>query len=234
MSGREVFLKYYHLAREENRGFLLEHEAAEVCLSYQLPLPEADLAANKEEAISIAEKLGYPVVMKVVSPQVLHKSDVGGVRVGIQAREQLVEAYDAIVESVKQHSPEAQIRGQVIAKMAGEGVETIVGLKRDEVFGPVVMFGIGGIFVEVYRDVTFRLCPVGEKEVEDMLREVKGYKLLGGFRGKPKADMDALKKVILAVCALGTENPEVGSVDLNPVLVNGEGALALDTRIVLQ
>ena len=113
-------------------------------------------------------------------------------------------------------------------------VETIVGLKRDEVFGPVVMFGIGGIFVEVYQDVTFRLCPVGEKEVEDMLSEVKGYKLLGGFRGKPKAGMDALKKVILAVCALGTENPEVGSVDLNPVLVNGEGALALDTRIVLQ
>jgi acyl-CoA synthetase (NDP forming) len=145
-----------------------------------------------------------------------------------------LDAYDAIVESVKQHSPEAQIRGQVIAKMAGEGVETIVGLKRDEVFGPVVMFGIGGICVEVYQDVTFRLCPVGEKEVEDMLSEVKGYKLLGGFRGKPKADMDALKKVILAVCALGTENPEVGSVDLNPVLVNGEGALALDTRIVLQ
>jgi acetyl-CoA synthetase (ADP-forming) len=234
MSARELFLKHYHLAREENRGFLLENEAAEVCLGYQLPLPEAGVASNKEEAISIAEKLGYPVVMKVVSPQVIHKSDVGGVRVGIQARKQLVEAYDAIVKSVKRHSPDAQIKGQVIAKMAGEGVETIVGLKRDQVFGPVVMFGIGGIFVEVYEDVSFRLCPVGEKEAEDMLSEVKGHKLLGGFRGKPKADMDALKKVILAVCALGTENPEVGSVDLNPVLVNGDGAWALDTRIVLQ
>ena len=186
MSGRELFLKYYHLAREENRGFLLENEAEEVCLSYQLPLPEAGVAGSKEEAISIAEKLGYPVVMKVVSPQVIHKSDVGGVRVGIQAREELVEAYDGIVNSVKQHSPEAQIKGQVIAKMAGEGVETIVGLKRDEVFGPVVMFGIGGIFVEVYQDVSFRLCPVGEKEVEDMLSEVKGHKLLGGSEGSPR------------------------------------------------
>jgi len=159
---------------------------------------------------------------------------VEGVRVGIATREQLVQAYDGIVEKVKRSKPEAQIKGQVIAKMAGEGVETIVGLKRDEVLGPVVMFGMGGIFVEVYQDVTFRLCPVGKEEVEEMLSEVKGYQLLGGFRGMAKADTGALKKVILAVCALGTENPEVGAVDLNPVLVNGEGALALDTRIILQ
>ena len=111
MSARELFLKYYNLAREENRGFLLEHEAAEVCQSYHLPLPEADVAGNKEEAIAIADKLGYPVVMKVVSPQVIHKSDVGGVRVGIQARAELVEAYDSIVESVKQHSRRPKSRG---------------------------------------------------------------------------------------------------------------------------
>jgi acetyl-CoA synthetase (ADP-forming) len=234
MTGRETFLKYYQAAQNEKRNFLLENEAAEVCRSYRLPLPEGGFASDKEEALSIAERLGYPVVMKVVSPQVIHKSDVEGVRVGIATKDQLVQAYDGIVERVKKNKPEAQIKGQVVAKMAGEGVETIVGLKRDEVLGPVVMFGMGGVFVEVYQDVTFRLCPVGEEEVEEMLSEVKGYQLLGGFRGRAKADTDALKKVILAVCALGTENPEVGAVDLNPVLVNGEGALALDTRIILQ
>ncbi|MCZ6485494.1 MAG: acetate--CoA ligase family protein [Acidobacteria bacterium] len=234
MTGRETFLKYYQAAQNENRKFLLENEAAEVCRSYRLPLPEGGFASDKEEALSIAERLGYPVVMKVVSPQVIHKSDVEGVRVGIATREQLAQAYDGIVERVKKFKPEAEIKGQVIAKMAGEGVETIVGLKRDEVLGPVVMFGMGGIFVEVYQDVTFRLCPVGKEEVEEMLSEVKGFQLLGGFRGMAKADTGALKKVILAVCALGTENPEVGAVDLNPVLVNGEGALALDTRIILQ
>ncbi len=234
MTGRETFLQYYQAAQNENRNFLLENEAAEVCRSYRLPLPESGFALDKEAALSIAERLGYPVVMKVVSPQVIHKSDVEGVRVGIATREQLFQAYDGIVERVKKSKPEAEIKGQVIAKMAGEGVETIVGLKRDEVLGPVVMFGMGGIFVEVYQDVTFRLCPVGKEEVEEMLREVKGYQLLGGFRGMAKADTGALKKVILAVCALGTENPEVGAVDLNPVLVNGEGALALDTRIIIK
>ncbi|MDA2933241.1 acetate--CoA ligase family protein [Acidobacteria bacterium AH-259-D05] len=232
MSGRELFLKYYQQAKDEDRNFLLENEAAEVCQSYALPLPECGFAQDKEQAVSIAQQLGYPVVMKVVSPQVIHKSDVEGVRVGLGRPEEVVEAYDAICASVKGHEPKAEIRGQIIAKMAGEGVETIVGLKRDEAFGPVVMFGIGGIFVEVYKDVSFRLCPVGDEEVEAMVNEVKGHKLLQGFRGMPKADMEALKKVILAVCSLGTENPEVSSIDLNPVRVNGEGALALDTRII--
>ena len=117
--------------------------------------------------------------------------------------------------------------------MAGEGVETIVGLKRDETFGPVVMFGIGGIFVELYKDVSFRMCPLADADVDEMVNDVKGHKLLKGLRGSPEADMEALKKVILAVCSMGTDNPEIGSIDLNPVRVNPEGALALDTRIIL-
>lgn len=233
-SGREVFSRYYQLAKSESRGFLLENEAAEVCRSYALPLPEGGTAEGKEQAISIAKRLGYPVVLKVVSPQVIHKSDVGGVRVNIGTEEELVEAYDRILSTVKEHEPEAEIRGVLIAEMAGEGVETIVGLKRDEVFGPVVMFGMGGIFVEVYKDVTFRVCPVGDREVEEMFNEIKGRKLLDGFRGTPKANMDALKEVILAVCSLGTENPEIVSVDLNPVLAGGKKALVLDTRIIIQ
>ena len=233
MSGRELFLKHCQQARDEKRTFLLENEAAQVCESYGLPLPPSGYAEDREQAVSIAEEVGYPVVMKVVSPQVIHKSDVEGVRVGIANREELLEAWDAISASVTSHVPDAEIQGQFIAGMAAEGVETIVGFKRDETFGPVVMFGIGGIFVELYKDVSFRLCPVADAEVEAMVNEVKGHKLLKGFRGRPEADMEALKKVILAVCSMGTDNPEVGSIDLNPVRVNGEGALALDTRIIL-
>ena len=233
MSGRELFLQYYQRARDENRTFLLENEAAQVCESYGLPLPPSGFAENKEQAVSIAEELGYPVVLKVVSPQVIHKSDVEGVRVGIATEEEILEAWDSISANVTRHEPTAEIRGQFIAGMAGEGVETIVGLKRDDTFGPVVMFGIGGIFVELYKDVSFRLSPLADEDVEEMVNEVKGHKLLKGFRGTPEADMEALKKVILAVCSMGTDNPEIGSIDLNPVRVNPEGALALDTRIIL-
>jgi acetyl-CoA synthetase (ADP-forming) len=233
MGGRETFLKYYTLAKDENRDFLLENEAREVCKAYGVPLPEGGFARNKEEAVLIAEKIGYPVVMKVISPQVIHKSDVGGVKVSISSEEQVSEAYDVISESVKKHVPKAEIKGMLVAKMADKGVETIVGLKRDAIFGPVVMFGIGGIFVEVYRDVTFRVCPIEGRDAEEMLNEIKGYKLLKGFRGMPRANIDALKRVILATCTLGMENPEIGSVDLNPVLVNEKAALALDTRIII-
>ena len=209
-------MKYYQQARDQKRTFLLENEAAQVCESYGLPLPASGYAQDKEQALSVAEEVGYPVVMKVVSPQVIHKSDVEGVRVGVATREELLEAWDAISASVTRHLPDAEIQGQFIARMAGEGVETIVGLKRDATFGPVVMFGIGGVFVELYKDVSFRLCPVADAEVEAMVSEVKGHKLLKGFRGMPEADMEALKKVILAVCAMGTDNPEVSSIDLKP------------------
>jgi len=234
MSGRELFLKYHQAAKDEGRGFLFENEAAEICQSYGLPLPEGGFAPDLEEAVALAQRIGYPVVMKVVSPQVIHKSDVEGVRVGISSDEELQEAFSSISQSVRRHLPEAQIRGQFIAKMAGKGVETIVGLQRDAFFGPVVMFGIGGVLVELYKDVTFRLCPVAEQTVESMLSEVKGRRLLEGFRGMPKADVESLKQVILAVSAIGIENPEIGSVDLNPVLVGEKGALALDARIILQ
>jgi len=233
MTGRDLFLKYYKTAKEENRPFLLENEAREVCEAYGISTPEGGFIKNKEEAISLARKIGYPVVLKVVSPQVIHKSEVGGVKVKINSDEELTKAYDDIVRSVKEHVPNAEIRGMLLTKMAGNGVETIVGLKRDPIFGPVVMFGIGGIFVEVYRDVTFRVCPVTERDAEEMFKEIKGHKLLEGFRGLPKANLDELKKIVLATCSLGVENPEIESVDLNPTLVDEKKALALDTRIII-
>ena len=157
MDGRELFLESYRCAKREKRDFLLENEAAEICSSYDLPLPDNGFAESKEAAFSVASKLGYPVVVKLVSPQVIHKSEVGAVRVGVDSRDQLAQAWDQILGSVREHQPEADIKGFMIARMAGEGVETIVGLKRDQTFGPVVMFGIGGVLVELYKDVTFRV-----------------------------------------------------------------------------
>ena len=233
LNSRELVLKYCRRASDEKRNFLMENEAAQVCRSYMVPLPASGYARDKDQAITIAEAVGYPVVMKVVSPHVIHKSDAGGVQVGIQAEEELLGAWDAISASVMSYNSNAEIRGQFIAEMAGEGVETIVGFKRDETFGPVVMFGLGGIFVELYKDVSFRLCPLADADVEAMINEVKGHKLLQGFRGMPTVDVEALKQIILTVSSMGMDNPEISSIDLNPVRVNKEGALALDTRIIL-
>ena len=232
--GRGLFLAHRRAARDQGRSFLLEHEAAEVCRAYGIASPEATMARDKAQAVAAAEKLGYPVVLKIVSPQVLHKSDIGGVRTGLSTRAQVEEAYDGIVKSVSRGRPEAQRAGIMVAKMADPGVETIVGLKRDDTFGPVVMFGIGGVNVEVYADVTFRLCPIDRRMAEEMLDEVKGRVLLDGFRGGVRANRTALADLIAAVCRMGADNPEIGSLDLNPVRVASLGAVALDTRILIR
>lgn len=231
---RALFLRHLSVAREQGRGFLLEHEAAEVCRAYGITSPESGLARDKSQAVAAAEKMGYPVVLKVVSPQVLHKSDVGGVRTGIGSRAHVEEAYDGVLESVRRRQPDAQIAGVMVAKMAGSGIETIVGLKRDDTFGPVVMFGIGGVNVEVYGDVTFRLCPIDRLTAEEMLGDVRGRLLLEGFRGSPKANRSAVESVIMAVCRMGMDNPEIASLDLNPVRVDSDRAVALDTRILIR
>ena len=233
MSGRTIFLKYYEAAKDEGRKFLLENEARDVCQAYGIPVPDGGFAKTKEEALNLARRVGYPVVLKIVSPQVLHKSDVGGVKVGISSDEELSTSFDEIISKVKGNVPRAEIRGLLVSKMVGKGVETIIGMKKDKIFGPVVMFGIGGIFVEVYKDVSFRVCPVSDLDAEEMIREIKGFKLLEGFRGLPKANLEALKDVLKKTCLLASENPEIDSIDLNPTAVDEKGALALDTRIIV-
>lgn len=233
MSGRTIFLKYCEDAKREGRNFLLESEAREVCQAYGISVPDGGFVKTKEEALDLANKIGYPVVLKIVSPQVLHKSDVGGVKVGISNDEELSKSFDEIVSKVKENVSEAKIRGLLVSKMAEKGVETIIGMKKDRIFGPVVMFGIGGIFVEVYKDVSFRVCPISDVDAEEMIREIKGSKLLEGYRGLPKANLEALKDVLKKTCLLASENPEIDSIDLNPTVVNEKGALALDTRIII-
>lgn len=227
------FKRISSLALEERRTHLLEHESREVCISYGVPIPPGSVAKSKDEAVRIANQLGYPVVLRGVSKDVIHKSEAGAVVLDLNSGQGVAEAYDRIISNVKRYKQDAQIYGTLIAKMAPEGVETFVGMKRDRIFNSVVMFGIGGILVEVYRDVSFRIAPVSRREAYEMLGEIKGSRLLEGFRGSEPVDKDAIVDIILKVARMAEENREINSIDLNPVTVYGRGALALDTRIIL-
>ncbi|MET1129181.1 MAG: acetate--CoA ligase family protein [Thermoproteota archaeon] len=221
-------------ALSQGRTRLLEHEALDLARAYGIPVPEYGLARDQEEAVKVARSIGYPVVLKIVSPQVVHKSDVGGVLVGLSSDEEVREGFSRIVENVSRNVPGAEVVGVLVQKMAEKGgIEVIVGGIRDPVFGPTVMFGLGGVFVEVFRDVSFRVAPFTEDDAREMVREVKAYRILRGYRNIPPRDIDALVSVIMAVQRLMLENEEVSEVDVNPVLSYQQGALAVDVRVIL-
>jgi acyl-CoA synthetase (NDP forming) len=221
-------------ALAEGRSKLLEHEALRLAELYGVPVPGYGLAKSEDEAVQLAEKIGYPVVLKVVSPDIVHKSDVGGVIVDVRDSEGVRRAYREIMENVKKHAPNARLVGVLVQKMAPKGaIEVIVGGLRDPVFGPTVMFGLGGIFVEVFRDVSFRIAPFTERDAEEMIEEIKAAKILKGYRNTPPRDIKALVKIIMAVQKLMVENPEVRELDLNPILSYPDGALAVDARVIV-
>ncbi len=227
---REIILN----ALKEKRRKLLEHEALELIKAYGAPIADAGLAKTPEEAGELAEKMGFPVVLKVVSPDISHKSDVGGVIVGVNSKEEAIEAAKKIIENVSKNVPSARIAGILVQKMAKKGLEIIVGGLRDNIFGPVVMFGLGGIFVEVLKDVSFRIAPISYEDAYEMMREIKSAKLLEGYRGQPPVDKKAIADIIIAVAKLLEENPEVDSVDLNPVIAYPDGAVVVDARVILK
>jgi len=222
-------------ARAEGRRKLLEHEALKLCELYGLPVPGYGLARSEEEAVELAERVGYPVVLKVVSPDISHKSDVGGVILGVRSAEEVRSSYRRVLENVKAGAPGSRVHGVLVQRMVKPDLEVIVGGIRDPVFGPVVMFGLGGVFVEVLKDVSFRIAPLSDADVDDMVREVRGYRILEGFRGSPPRDLDALKRVILGVSRMMVEVGEIAELDLNPVILypRGEGALIVDARVIL-
>ncbi len=222
-------------ARREGRRKLLEHEALSLVKAYGVPVPEFRLAKSVEEAVKAAKEIGFPLVLKVVSPDIVHKSDVGGVILNVNTEEEVVKAFNTIMTNVPKKAPGARIVGVLVQRMAPEGLEVIVGATRDPVFGPVVMFGLGGVFVEVLRDVSFRVAPVDENEAMEMIREVKGYKLLQGYRNMPPRDVEALKRIIVAVSKLMMDLEEVSEMDLNPIMSYeaGKGAVAVDVRVIL-
>jgi len=223
-------------ARAEGRKKLLEHEAYEVLRAHDLPVPKAGLAKNIEEAVNIAESIGYPVVLKIVSPDIVHKSDVGGVKIGLRSPDEVREAFRSIISNVKVKAPSAKVVGVLIQEMVPEGLEVIVGSTRDPTFGPVLMFGLGGIFVEVLKDVSFRIAPVTKYDAETMLTEIRAAKILDGYRGTPPRDKKALIDIIVMLSKFMENHELVTDVDLNPIMSfeEGKGAKIADARVLIK
>lgn len=220
-------------ARAEGRTLLNEVESKAILRDAGIPATAATLATTRAEAQDQAEAMGYPVVLKVVSPDIAHKSDVGGVQLNLKDRDTVGAAFDAILANATKAEPGARIKGVSVQQMAPQGTEVIVGMTTDPQFGPVMMFGLGGIMVEVLKDVSFRLVPLSEKDAGQMIAEIKGKPVLDGVRGQPAADLAALRSTILKVSELVERHPEIRELDLNPVFAYPDGALAVDARIVV-
>ena len=220
----------------EGKTYLGELDGLDLLKCYGLNVLPTELAETEEKAADIAKKIGFPVVMKIVSPQIIHKSDAGGVVVGIKTQKEAKDAFVEIVANAKAFNPEAQIDGVLIQKMAPKGQEVILGMSRYPLFGPLLMFGLGGVFVEVFQDVVFRLAPIGRNEARRMIRKIKGYKLLQGFRGKPVSDVEVIEKLMVCLSDMVINHPQISELDINPLLVHekGKGATVADCRIILK
>jgi acetate---CoA ligase (ADP-forming) len=234
---KEAVRKVFAQVRADNRVSVGEAEARSVAAAYGLRLPKSELAANADEAVKIANEIGYPVVLKISSPDILHKTDVGGVKVGISNAADVRDAFDLIVYRATRYVPDARIWGCLVQEMVPTGgIEVLVGMSSDPQFGPLVTFGLGGILVEVLKDVTFRVAPFGREDAEEMLEEIRARALLAGVRGRPPADRDAMIDTLLRVSQMVTDFPEIVEMDINPLMVyeRGQGAVALDMRLVLK
>jgi 4-hydroxybutyryl-CoA synthetase (ADP-forming) len=222
-------------AKQEGRQNLLEEEGQEILRAYGLPLPKSALAKTETEAAKIAKKFGYPVVLKIASPQIIHKSDAGGVKVNIQNDKDVRSAFKEIIKNAKKYNKNAVIKGVLVVEMVKGGKEMIIGSKQEPGFGPVLMLGMGGIYVEVLKDVTFRLAPVTDKEANDMIASIKTKKLLEGVRGEKPSDLAKLSECIQRLSQLVIDFREIKELDMNPVLVmeKGKGCKILDVRIGL-
>jgi len=216
-----------------SRRGLTEIESKEMLAAAGIPVTSTRLATTAEQAAAAADEIGYPVVLKIVSPDILHKSDVGGVLLGVADRASVLTGFEEIVSRARAAVPGADITGVAVQQMAEPGTEVIVGLVTDPQFGPVVMFGLGGILVEVLKDVSFRIVPLRPRDAASMIREIKGYPILEGVRGRPPVDVAALENLLVGVSEFAAAHPEVVELDLNPVLAYPSGAVAVDARIVV-
>jgi acetyltransferase len=228
---RELFDK----VREEGRVSIGDTEAREVLEAYGFPVPESRLAESAEEAVDIAQEIGFPVVLKVASPDILHKTDVGGVKLNLNSATDVRDAYDLIVYRAGRYVPDARVWGCLVQEMVTEGREILVGMNRDPQFGPLVAFGLGGIYVEALKDVAFRIAPFSREEAREMIHEIRSYPLLAGVRGEPPADHEAMVDALMRISQLVTDFPEILELDINPLTVfeEGQGATAIDMRLVL-
>lgn len=221
-------------ARSEGRTVLSEIESKEFLKQAGINIIDTKLATSREEAISISRQFGFPVGLKIASPDIVHKSDAGGVKLGLKTAKQVGKAYEDILEAIRQEHPQARIQGVSVQKMARPGVEVIIGMSKDDQFGPVLMFGLGGILVEVLKDVSFRIVPLAKRDAAEMLREIKGYPLLEGYRGQEAVDVSHLEELLVKVSDFVEQNPEVKELDLNPIFAYSDGAVAVDARVILE
>lgn len=219
----------------DGRYSLGDYESRDILEAYGLPFPDAQLAKSPEEAADIAAEFGFPVVLKIASPDILHKTDVGGVKVGLDSASDVRDAFDLITYRAQRYVPDARIWGCLVQKMAPSGLEVLIGMNRDPQFGPLVTFGLGGIFVEVLKDVSFRVAPFSRYEAEQMIYEIRTRALLDGVRGNPPADKEVLIDAILRIGQLVTDFPEITELDINPFIIyeKGQGGMAIDMRLVL-
>lgn len=233
---KEKALSIIENAKKQNRRTLLESEAKNVIKSYGISVAPTILATSENEAAEIANSLGYPVVLKIASPDILHKSDIGGVMVNIKSENEVREAFRTIISNAVKYAPRSSIYGVVVQKMVPKGREVIVGVTRDVVFGHIIMFGLGGIYTELFKDVSFRLTPLSLYEAREMVMETKAYTLLKGFRGEPAADISSVINVLLRVSKLVTDIPEIVEMDINPLFVyeEGAGSIAIDAKVVIE
>ena len=220
--------------KKEGRSILTEFESKKILKQAGIPVVETKLAKTQKEAVSLSQKMSFPVVLKIVSPDVIHKSDSGGVKLSINSVTEVKKAYDEILKKVKKQYPDAVIHGVSVQKMTQPGTEVIVGTSKDPQFGPVIMFGLGGIFVELLKDVSFRVIPVEQRDAQEMIKEIKGYPLLQGFRGKEPANISVLVEIILKISKLMEENPQIKELELNPIFAYRNKAVAVDARIILE
>jgi acyl-CoA synthetase (NDP forming) len=220
--------------RSEGRKALLETEAKTICMEYGIPVTVFKLAKNEDEAVRFAEQIGFPVVLKIVSPDIIHKSDADGVKVNLKSAKEVRSAYREILENGEKYDAAAQIVGVLVQEMAPQSTEVIVGAVKDAQFGQTLMFGLGGIFVELLKDVTFRIAPITEADAVEMITGVKAYPLLNGYRNTPPADIGAITAVLVSTSRLVMDFPEVKELDLNPVLAYEKGVKTVDARIILE
>lgn len=221
-------------ARAQGTKLLLEPEARRLFKLHGAPVSEDALAVSADEAVNIARRINSEVVLKIVSPDILHKSDAGGVRLHLKTEEQVRQAYEEIINSVKYYYPEADIRGMMVSPMAELGLEMIIGTKIDDQFGPVIMFGLGGVMVEVLKDVAFRVLPISPRSARKMIEDIRSAPILNGIRGRPPYDKKTLTRLLMICSEMVESYPEIAEMDLNPVIVYENGARIVDARIILK
>jgi acyl-CoA synthetase (NDP forming) len=223
----------FNVAKDEERDFLYEHEAKKLFALYDMPVTQIHVAESEDDAVDAAEKIGYPIVLKIVSPQILHKSDAGGVIVGVEDERGIRDGYNKIIENAKAYKADAEITGILVQEMAPKGTEIIVGSTTDPTFGPTLMFGLGGIFVEILKDVSFRVAPITERDAAEMIEEIKAVKILEGARGMPPCHKPTLADILYKTSEMLMDCPEIKELDMNPILAYPDGARIVDARIIM-